>query len=70
MNQNCLETLSSIINGKGGFRDIPDPQEFRAAFRLIIEDKLLVSSRSKNYKIDAGKIFLDIPNVNILKKQA
>ena len=37
--------LSAVysITGKGGFRDNPDPQQFKGTFIPVIVDKLLVS---------------------------
>ena len=63
-----LENLFSIIRFKGGFRDNPDPQQFRAAFRHVIVDKLFVNSTSANCQLDADKILLDISNVTIKQK--
>ena len=48
LNQDCLENLFSIIRGKGGFGDNPDPQKFIAAFRHVIVDKIFVHSTSTN----------------------
>ena len=69
MNQDCVENLFSIIRGKGGFRDNPDPQQFRAAFRHLVIDKLMVLSNSANCQLDADKILLDISNITVLKKR-
>ena len=68
LNQDFLENIFSIIHGKGGFRDNPDPQQFRAAFRHVVVDKLFVHSSSANCAFDADKILLDISNVTILQK--
>ena len=35
LNQDCLENLFSVIRGKGGQRDNPDPVQFRTAFRQV-----------------------------------
>ena len=35
LNQDCIENLFSVIRGKGGQRDNPDPSQFRAAFRQV-----------------------------------
>ena len=35
LNQDCIENLFSVIRGKGGHRDNPDPSHFRAAFREV-----------------------------------
>ena len=47
LNQDCPENIFSIIRGKGGFRGNPDLQQFRAAFKHVIIDKLFVHSTSK-----------------------
>lgn len=70
LNQDCIETLFSVIRGKGGFRDNPDSQQFRAAFRHVIVDKLFVSSTSSNCAFDTDKILLDISNVTIQQQKA
>ena len=70
LNQDCLENLFSMIRFKGGFRNNPDFQQFRAAFRHIIVDKLFVHSTSANCKVDADKILLDISNVTIKQKRS
>ena len=35
LNQDCLENLFSVIRGKGGQRDNPEPLQFRTAFRQV-----------------------------------
>ena len=35
LNQDCVENVFSVIRGKGGQRDRPDPQQFRTAFRQV-----------------------------------
>ena len=69
LNGDCLENLFSIIQGKGGFRDNLDSQQFWAAFRHVIVDKLFVHSASANCALDADKILLDIANVTISQKR-
>ena len=39
LNENCLENFFSVIRGKDGFRDSPEPQQFRATFRHVIGNK-------------------------------
>ena len=50
-------------------RDNPDQQQFRAAFRHVIVDKLFVHGTSANYTLDADKILPDISNVAIMQKR-
>ena len=63
LNQDCVENLFSIIRGKGGKRDNPDAREFRAAFRQVVFDQLLVQSKSSNCAVDLDNILLNIGNV-------
>ena len=67
LNQDCVENLFSIIRGKGGFRDNPDPQEFKDAFKYVVADKLFVQSNYSNCKVDGDKILLDIASVAMAK---
>ena len=69
LNQDCLENLFSAIRFKGGFRDNPDSQQFRAAFRHVIVDKLFVHSTTANCQFDTDKMLLDISNVTIKQKK-
>ena len=62
--------MFSVIRGKGGFRDNPDPQQFRAAFRQVLIDKLLVQSSFSNCKEDFDKIIVDFTTLsNTIQKQ-
>ena len=69
LNQECLQNLFLILRSKGAFRDITDPQQFRAAFRHTIIDKLFVLSTSANCALDSDKKLLDISNVEIQQKK-
>ena len=69
LNQDCLENLFSIIRWKGEFRDNTDPQQFRAAFRHVIDDKIFVHSISANCTLDIDKTLLDISNVIIMQEK-
>ena len=60
LNQDCLENLFSIIRGKGGNRDNPTPQQFRAAFRQIVVEKLLEPSPGSNCQSDYEQVLLDL----------
>lgn len=63
LNQDCIENLFSIVRGKGGFRDNPTPEQFRAAFRQIVVDLMLVKSELSNCQSDIDKILLDITSI-------
>ena len=60
LNQDCVENLFSIIRGKGGHRDNPDAREFRAAYRQVVFDQLLMPSDGSNCKLDADSILLNL----------
>ena len=65
----CIENLFSLIRGKWGFRDNPDPSQFRAAFRHVVIDMLFVHSKSSNCQEDFDKVLLNISNLTVLKKE-
>ena len=67
--QDCLESLFSIIRGRGGNRYNPNPQQFGGSFRYIVVEQLFVHSRSANCAIDPDKILLDISNFSINQKK-
>ena len=60
LNQDCLNNVFWILRSKGRFGDNPDPQQFRAAFRCAILDRLFVLSTYTNCAFDADKILWDI----------
>ena len=68
LNQDCVENLFSAIRFAGGFRDNPNPQQFRAAFRNIIVYKLFLFNMSGNCELDTDKMLLDIANITVLQK--
>ena len=67
LNQDCVENLFSIIRGKGDFCDNPDVEQFKAAFKYLIADKLFVQSDASNCKIDNDTVALNIGNVLMVK---
>lgn len=69
LNQDCCENLFSIIRGRGGFRDNPNPQQFRADFRHIVVDKLFVKSNTSNCELDSDRVLLDISSMTIYQKK-
>ena len=60
LNQDCAENLFSMIRGRGGYRDNPDPQQFKETFKYVVADKLFVQSSYSNCKVAGDKILLDI----------
>ena len=56
LNQDCLENMFSVIRSRRGHGDNPNPQEFLAAFRQIVVDKLLLPSESSNCQADIDKV--------------
>ena len=60
LNQDCVENMFSVIRGKGGNRDNPDPQQFRAAFRQVVVDQLLKPSDFGNCQDDLDSILLSL----------
>ena len=69
LNQDCLENLFSIIRCKGGFRDNPNSEQFRATFRHVVVDKLFVQSKLSNCQIDCDKVSLDVSSLTIYQKK-
>ena len=65
LNQDCLENLFSIIRGKGGKRDNPDAREFRAAYRQVVFDQILLPSQGSNCEMDRDGILLSLANINM-----
>lgn len=63
LNQDCLENLFSIIRGRGGHRDNPTPQQFRAAFRQIVIQQLFQQSERSNCKLDFDMVLLDVDSL-------
>jgi hypothetical protein len=60
LNQDCLENLFSMVRGRGGFRERPDAQQFRAAFRQLAVQMLLVQSSKSNCIPDLDQILTDL----------
>lgn len=65
LNQDCLENLFSIIRGKGGKRDNPDAREFRAAYRQVVFDQILLPSQGSNCELDKDDILLSLTNITM-----
>ncbi len=69
LNQDCVENLFSIICGRGCFSDNPDCQQFRAALKFVVADKLFVQSDGTNCKVDDDQILLDIASVSMARSE-
>ena len=67
LNQDCVENLFSIIRGRGGFCDNLDVDQFKAAFKYLIADKLFVQRDASNCKVNNDTILLNISNVAMAK---
>ena len=63
LNQDCVENLFSIIRGKRGHRDNPDPREFRGAFRQVEFDQLLASFKGSNCEEDLDEVLLSLSSI-------
>ena len=50
--------------GKGGKRDNPDAHEFRASYRQVMFDQLLMPSEVSNCKVDTDDILLNRTNLD------
>ena len=61
LNQDCVENLFSIIRAK---RDNPDAHEFRAPYRQVMFDQLLMPSEVSNCKVDTDDILLNLTNLD------
>ena len=66
LNQDCVENLFSIIRGKGGKRDNPDVREFRASYRQVVFDQLLLPSPGSNCQLDPDEVLLDLTNISFV----
>ena len=60
LDQDRVENMFPVIRGKGGNRDHPDPQQFRAAFRQVVVDQLLKPSDFGNCQDDLDSILLSL----------
>lgn len=70
LNQDCLENFFSQVRGRGGNRDHPTPEQFRAAFRDIQVDALLVVSKYGNCEEDIDSFLLGLENLKGNKQVA
>ena len=52
LNQDVLENLFSVIRGRGGHRDNPNPVHFQAAFKQVIVQNMFMPAANANCKPD------------------
>jgi hypothetical protein len=64
LNQDCVENLFSVIRGKGGQRDNPDPAQFRISFRQVLVDAVMVPSKSSNCQEDVDSFLFTLTRAN------
>ena len=67
LNQDCLENLFCIIRAKGAQRDNPDAAQFRAAFRQVMVDMVMVPSKQANCEGDVDEFLCSLEE---MKKSA
>lgn len=65
LNQDCVENLFSQIRARGGQRDNPDSQQFRAAFRQVLIDAVMLPSRGTNCEEDMGEFLLSLDTMQV-----
>lgn len=63
LNQDCVENLFCIIRAKGAQRDNPDAGQFRAAFRQVMVDSVMVSSKLSNCEADVDRFICSLEHV-------
>jgi hypothetical protein len=65
LNQDSLENLFSVIRGKGGHRDNPDPVHFRSAFKQVVVQNMFVPAPGSNCEDDSGEYLLNIEDFSV-----
>ena len=60
LNQDALENLFSVIRGRGGHRDNPDPVHFQSAFKQVLVQNMFVPAPSSNCEVDSGEYLLNL----------
>ena len=64
LNKDCVGNLFSIIRAKGAQRDNPDAGQFRAAFRQVMVDMVMIPSKGGNYEEEVDKFICTLENIN------
>ena len=65
LNQDYVENLFSIIRAQGAQRDNPDAGQFRAAFRQVMVDMVMIPSKGGNCEEDVDKFICTLENIQI-----
>ncbi|KAM7301884.1 uncharacterized protein ISCGN_017401 [Ixodes scapularis] len=58
LNQDCLENSFSVIRQKGGFRDSPDTEQFKASAKALMTENLMRSGQVTNCEEDFDEVLL------------
>ncbi|KAM7297572.1 uncharacterized protein ISCGN_022723 [Ixodes scapularis] len=58
LNQDCLENFFSVIRQKGGFRESPDTEQFKAPVKALMNENLMRSSRCTTCEEDLDEVLL------------
>ncbi|KAG0411980.1 hypothetical protein HPB47_010894 [Ixodes persulcatus] len=58
LNQDCLENSFSTIRQKGGFRDSPDTEEFKASVKALMSENVMRPSWLTNCEEDLDEVLL------------
>lgn len=58
LNQDCLENSFSVIRQKGGFRDSPDTEQFKASVKALMTENLMRSGQVTNCEEDFDEVLL------------
>ena len=59
-----VENLFSIIRTNGAQRDNPDARQFRAAFRQVMVNMIMIPSKGGNCEEDVAKFICTLENIN------
>ena len=65
LNQDSLENLFSVIRGRGGHRDNPDPVHFHSTFKQVLVQNMFVPAPSSNCEDDSGEYLLKIDDFSV-----
>lgn len=63
LNQDCLENLFFQVRNKGGSRDNPDAQQFRACIRDLMVCQIMDTSCNKNCEDDTDHFLLNLKSI-------
>ena len=63
LSQDALEKLFATIRGKGRYRTNSDATQFRAVFRQVLVDSLMLKSDGPNCKDDLDSFLLSLKSM-------